>query len=133
MARLRKVMQSKLVSVKDFFKNPKNIFLAHEMIAQMDSSTCTKFTVQYNLFGGSITALYTDRHNYLFDKIDDFSIVGCFCITEVGYGNNSVRMETTVTYDDATKEFVVNSPTVLSQKHWITNGFRHANHALVFG
>ena len=42
-------------------------------------------------------------------------------------------METTVTYDEATKEFVVNSPTVLSQKHWITNGFRHANHALVFG
>jgi acyl-CoA oxidase len=99
----------------------------------MDSSTCTKFTVQYNLFGGSITALYTDRHDYLFDKIDDFSIVGCFCITEVGYGNNSVRMETTVTYDENTKEFVVNSPTVLSQKTWITNGFRHANHALVFG
>ena len=99
MARLTKVMQSKLVSVRDFFKNPKNIFLAHEMISQMDSSTCTKFTVQYNLFGGSITALYTDRHNYLFDKIDDFSMVGCFCITEVGYGNNSVKMETTVTFD----------------------------------
>ena len=45
MNRLMKVMQSKLVSVKDFFKNPKNIFLAHEMISQLDSSTATKFTV----------------------------------------------------------------------------------------
>jgi len=28
---------------------------------------------------------------------------------------------------------VVNCPTVLSQKYWITNGFSHANNALVFG
>lgn len=42
-------------------------------------------------------------------------------------------METTVTYDEKTKEFVVNSPTTLSQKYWITNGAIHANYALVFG
>jgi acyl-CoA oxidase len=42
-------------------------------------------------------------------------------------------METTVTYDDKTKQFIVNSPTTLSQKYWITNGAVHANYALVFG
>ena len=42
-------------------------------------------------------------------------------------------METTVTYDEKSKEFVVNSPTTLSQKYWITNGAIHANYALVFG
>merc|ERR1712160_221569 len=42
-------------------------------------------------------------------------------------------METQVAYDSATKEFVINSPTVLSQKYWISNGFKHANTALVFG
>ena len=42
-------------------------------------------------------------------------------------------METTVTYDKSSDEFVVNSPSVLSQKYWITNGFRHSNNALVFG
>jgi acyl-CoA oxidase len=26
----------------------------------------------------------------------------------------------------------VHSPTVLSQKYWITNGYNHANYALVF-
>lgn len=85
--------------MKDFFKNPKNIFLAHEFISQVDGATVIKFTVQYNLFGGSIVALHSDRHRYLFDKIDDFSIVGCFCLTELGYGNNAVQMETTATYD----------------------------------
>ena len=42
-------------------------------------------------------------------------------------------METQIAYDKASKEFVINSPTVLSQKYWISNGFKHANHALVFG
>jgi len=133
MVRMRKIMESKLVSVKDFFGNAKNIFLAHELVAQLDASTSTKFLVQYNLFGGSITGLSTERHQYLFDKIDDFSIFGCFCLTELGYGCNAVKMETTVTYDEATSEFIVNSPTVMSQKYWITNGYCHANHALVFG
>ena len=103
------------------------------MIAFIDASTVTKFTVQFNLFGGSITALHTNRHSYLFDKIDSFEIFGCFCLTELGFGNNAVKMETTVTYDEAKKEFIVDSPTILSQKYWITNGFKHCNHALVFG
>jgi acyl-CoA oxidase len=133
MQRLRKVAQSGLVSVKDFFKNPKNIFLAHEFIAQVDGATVIKFTVQYNLFGGSIVALHTERHAGLFDKIDSFDIVGCFCLTELGYGNNAVKMETTATYDHKTSEFVVDTPTTLAQKYWITNGFKHSNHALVFG
>ena len=59
-------------------------------------------------------ALHTDRHKYLFDKIDSFDICGCFCLTELGYGNNAVKMETTVTYDEKADEFVVNSPSVLS-------------------
>lgn len=41
-------------------------------------------------------------------------------------------METTSTYDEKMKEFIVNSPTTLSQKYWITNGAVHANMALVF-
>ena len=131
--RLKKVAESGLVSVKDFFDNPKNIFLAHEFIAQVDAATVTKFTVQYNLFGGSTVALHTKRHEAIFDKIDSLEVIGCFCLTELGYGNNAVKMETTVTYDSKTSEFVVETPTPLSQKYWITNGFKHANNAIVFG
>ena len=132
MQKLKKVGLSGIVSVRDFFTNPKNIFLAHEFLAQVDGATVTKFTVHYNLFGGSIVELHTPRHAYLFDQIDKFDITGCFCLTELGYGNNAVKMETTATYNPASKEFVVNSPTVLSQKYWITNGFKHSNYALVF-
>lgn len=89
-------------------------------------------------FGGLISEnkvakfLLIHESNNLFDKIDRFDITGCFCLTELGYGNNAVKMETTATFDKKANEFVVNSPTVLSQKYWITNGFKHSNYALVF-
>lgn len=57
---------------------------------------------------------------------------GCFCLTELGYGNNAVKMETTATYDAQKQEFEINCPSVMSQKYWISNGFKHANHSLVF-
>jgi acyl-CoA oxidase len=98
----------------------------------VDCSLGVKFTVQFNLFGGSLFALSTDRHKYLFDKIDDLSVLGCFCLTELGYGNNAVEMETTATYDATKQEFVVNCPSTLSQKYWISNGYKHANNSLVF-
>lgn len=69
----------------------------------------------------------------MFPKIDTLEIVGCFCLTELGYGNNAVKMETTLTFDEKTKEFVVTTPTTQSQKYWITNSVNHANYALVFG
>ena len=53
-------------------------------------------------------------------------------MTELAYGNNAVEMETTAHYDKKTQEFVINTPTPQAQKYWITNGFKHSNHALVF-
>ena len=58
--------------------------------------------------------------------------VGCFCLTELGYGNNAIKMETTATYDEKTQEFVINSPSVKSHKYWITNGACHAHYGVVF-
>ncbi len=68
----------------------------------------------------------------MFDDIDSLNIIGCFCLTELGYGNNAVEMETTAVWDQDKQVFVINTPTVLSQKYWITNGAYHANYAVVF-
>jgi len=65
-------------------------------------------------------------------RVDDLSHMGCFCFTELGYGNNAPMMETTATYDPQSKQFTIHSPTTLSQKYWITNGACHANYAIVF-
>ena len=45
------VAQSGIVSVRNFFDDPTNIFTAHEMLGTISASTSTKFTVHYNLFG----------------------------------------------------------------------------------
>ena len=45
------VAKSGIVSVRNFFDDPTNIFTAHEMMGTIAPSSVTKFTVHYNLFG----------------------------------------------------------------------------------
>jgi len=131
--RLQRICDHKFISVMDFANNPLRIFAAHELAAIIDPAMTTKMTVQFNLFGGTVLKLGTERHhNKLLDGIDSLDDIGCFGLTELGYGNNAVEMETTATYDSQTKEFVVHTPHPLAQKYWITNGAIHAKHVVVF-
>jgi len=102
------------------------------MAAIVDGSLATKMTVQFNLFGGTMVKIGSKRHEQVMKGIDDLSAVGCFALTELGYGNNAVEMETTAIYDKSTDEIVINTPTPLAQKFWITNGAVHAKFAVVF-
>ena len=54
------------------------------------------------------------RHEHLLKGVDNLDLIGCFCLTELGFGNNAVKMETTATYDEKTQEFIINCPTPLS-------------------
>jgi len=130
--RLNKICKNNMISVYDFQTNPHWIFAAHELAAIIDPDMATKMTVQFNLFGGTVLKLGTERHHHILPKIDTFTEVGCFGLTELAYGNNAVEMETTATFDSSTDEFVINTPTVSAQKYWITNGALHAHYCCVF-
>lgn len=130
--KLKKVADNGFISVFDFERDPLNVFAAHEVCGMIDASFTTKLTVQFNLFGGTLIKLGGKRHRDLLPKIDTLDAVGCFGLTELGYGNNAVEMETTAHYDANTKEWIINTPTTLAQKYWITNGAVHAKWALVF-
>uniref|UniRef100_H2ZII1 Acyl-CoA oxidase/dehydrogenase middle domain-containing protein n=1 Tax=Ciona savignyi TaxID=51511 RepID=H2ZII1_CIOSA len=131
--RLKRICDAGFISVKDFWTNPLRIFAAHEISAVIDPAMATKMTVQFNLFGGSVIKLGTKRHHdKLLEGIDTLEDVGCFGLTELGYGNNAVEMETTAVYDKSTEEFIIHTPTTLAQKYWITNGAIHAKHIIVF-
>jgi hypothetical protein len=41
MKRLQSVLYANIVSVKDFFTDSNNIYMAHEMIAKLDGATVT--------------------------------------------------------------------------------------------
>jgi len=130
--RLQRICDHKFISVLDFWNNPLRVFAAHELAAVIDPAMTTKMTVQFNLFGGTVLKLGTERHHkQLLEGIDNLNDVGCFGLTELGYGNNAVEMETTATYDSDTKEFIVNTPNPLAQKYWITNGACHSKHVVV--
>lgn len=131
--RLQRICDNDFISVLDFWHNPLRVFAAHELAAVIDPAMTTKMTVQFNLFGGTVLKLGTKRHHDRYLKgIDNLQDVGCFGLTELGYGNNAVEMETTAVYDDKTREFIINTPTPLAQKYWITNGAVHAKHVVVF-
>ena len=140
--RLRAICRVGALSVKDFRSDPKRVFAAHEEASLCDGSFATKMTVQFNLFGGTVLRLGTDRHfspkgsppgtEAFLRQIDTIDSVGCFALTELGFGNNAVQMETTARLDKSTDEWVINSPTTLSKKYWITNGACHSQWAVVF-
>merc|ERR1712142_522116 len=132
LARLQRICGKEFLSVLDFWTNPHRIFAAHELAAIIDPAMTTKMTVQFNLFGGTVLKLGTERHHSkLLKGIDTLDDIGCFALTELGYGNNAVEMETTAVFDDSTDEIIVNTPHPLAQKYWITNGAVHAKHAVV--
>ena len=131
--RLQMICDSQSISVLNFRDNPQRIFSVHEAVGMVDGSTATKMTVQFNLFGGTVLKLGTGfHHDKLLADIDSLKAVGCFGLTELGYGNNAVEMLTTATYDRASDEFVVNTPDTTARKYWITNGAIHAHYIVVF-
>lgn len=132
--RLKLLCRAGIYSITDFRTNPTRIFAAHECLAYADVSAATKMTVQFNLFGGTVLKLGTKEkhHDLLLKGIDLLDDVGCFALTELGYGNNAVEMQTTAIFDSSTDEFIVNTPSTLACKYWITNSSLHAHWAVVF-
>ena len=109
-----------------------------EMLAMSDLSLMVKAGVQWGLFGGAIENLGTERHHEAYvQKIINLELLGCFAMTETGHGSDVQALETTATYDPATQEFVIDSPTRTSRKDYIGgaaanraggSGFRAADH-----
>ncbi|XP_053155314.1 peroxisomal acyl-coenzyme A oxidase 1 isoform X2 [Hemicordylus capensis] len=60
-----------------------------------------------------------------------FQIIGTYAQTELGHGTHLRGLETTATYDPASQEFILNSPTVTSIKWWPGGLGKTSNHAIV--
>ena len=75
------ICEHRHIDVTDFETNPLNIFASHEIAGFIDGSMATKMTVQFNLFGGTVLKLGTDRHRYMIKGINDLSAIGCFALT----------------------------------------------------
>ncbi len=104
-----------------------------EMLAQFDLALRVKAGVQWGLFGGAIENLGTEQHHEKYIRpLIDLELLGCFAMTETGHGSDVQSLETTATFDPATEEFVIDSPTPSARKDYIGGAAKHARVAAVF-
>jgi len=104
-----------------------------EMSAMSDVSLMVKAGVLWGLFGGAIENLGTKRHHEAYVRpLITLDLLGCFAMTETGHGSDVQSLETTATYEPATQEFVINSPTPTSRKDYIGGAAESAGVAAVF-
>lgn len=103
-----------------------------EMLAYADLSLWVKSGVQWGLFGGAVENLGTERHTEYIRRLITLDLLGCFAMTESGHGSDVANLETTATYDPATEEFVIHTPTPSARKDYIGGAAEHARMAAVF-
>ncbi|AEI48674.1 acyl-CoA dehydrogenase family protein [Runella slithyformis] len=103
-----------------------------ETLALGNLSLLIKYGVQFGLFGGAVFQLGTEQHHRLYlEKLGKLELAGCFAMTETGHGSNVRDLETTATYDHATRSLVIHSPTEAAGKEYIGNAL-HSRMAAVF-
>jgi len=124
---LRKILKSGLLRFTDLTQNPERFFHAHRLLAVhsplLGPGFWIRFTVQYNLFGGTILALASDEQLQVLEDIQESGQLGCFGLTEKLAGVNSgLVVNTTADWDSSKQVFIINSPDVGAYKNWISQG-----------
>jgi acyl-CoA oxidase len=128
--RLHRVADLGLLTPQDYIHDPCKLFAIHEVIALADSSLVTAFTIQFNITIGSLMFLGTEKHRKYIPEALAMRITGVFCLTELGYGSNSIAIETTSTYQASSQTFELHTPSVNACKFWAV-GYQ-PTHAVVF-
>jgi alkylation response protein AidB-like acyl-CoA dehydrogenase len=55
--------------------------------------------------------------------VGGWGVAVCVRHAELGHGSNVRGLETTATFNQATDEFIIHTPTETAQKYWIGGGF----------
>ncbi|CAH0405622.1 unnamed protein product [Chilo suppressalis] len=89
-------------------------------------------TLHYVMFIPTLMGQGTvEQQAYWIGRAFNLDIIGTYAQTELGHGTFIRGLETTATYDPATKEFVLHSPTLTAYKWW-PGGLAHtANYCIV--
>ena len=115
--------------------DPCNLIVIHERLAYTNSNDLVNwFSVQFNLFTGSLSALGTKTHQALVENARELKKLGCFALTEKNAGVLSgLVCETIAYYNQQTNKIVIHTPNEDAKKCWISYaGNSHIEYAVVF-
>mmetsp|Transcript_69196 Transcript_69196/g.150573 ORF Transcript_69196/g.150573 Transcript_69196/m.150573 type:complete len:476 (+) Transcript_69196:102-1529(+) len=126
-ARFRKLLTDGPLSQTDIRENPERFLLAHRVLAELATTLgpgfWIRFTVQFNLFAGTVVALGSPEQVATLKTLQAGGKTGCFGLTEVFAGVNSgLIVNTTCTWDKERQQFLLNCPSQGAHKNWISQG-----------
>ncbi|MGO1544913.1 MAG: acyl-CoA dehydrogenase family protein [Gulosibacter sp.] len=114
-------------------ENPGGNIAAFEEIFLADPSLQIKSGVQFGLFGAAIMHLGTEEHqDRWLPAAMNVETLGAFAMTETGHGSDVASIATTATYDEATEEFVINTPFRAAWKDYLGNAAKDGTAAVLF-
>lgn len=106
------------------------------LVANIDPQLSTRVGVHLGLFGNCIRGNGTDAQITYWLQERGASmlrgIYGCFAMTELGHGSNVGQLQTTATYNEGNKTFVINTPDLTATKWWIGGAAHSATHSVVY-
>ncbi|KNC76888.1 hypothetical protein SARC_10640, partial [Sphaeroforma arctica JP610] len=104
---LRKLVKTGLLRFTDMRDAPEKFFMAHRMLATIGlGGFGIRFTVQFNLFTGSIVGLAGPEQLPMLDQIQKKGQLGCFLLTENQAGVLSgLIVGTTADWDSKTQVY----------------------------
>jgi acyl-CoA oxidase len=138
--KLRELGLRRTVDIKQYFdltpdeewRNPTKAFTLSCAVVSFDTGTATILGVHSSLYIDTLRNLGSAKHDKLVLRAYSLKDFGCFAMTELGHGSNVAAIDTTATYDNATRTFVLNSPQPLAAKFWIGAAGKSANMTVVF-
>lgn len=123
---LRKLIKSGVLKFTDLRDNPKRFFEAHRLLLDpglRGPGFGIRFTVQFNLFAGSILGLGSDAQVASLQTMQETGTLGCFALTEILAGVNSgLVVNATAKWMPETESFLLNTPNRDAHKNWISQG-----------
>jgi acyl-CoA oxidase len=104
-----------------------------ELMSLFDPAWFTRNGVHFGLWGGAIMGQGDgEQTGEWYGRTVSMEIFGCFGMTEIGHGSFVRGLETTATYDPATRCFDVHTPRLEATKWWIGGAAKTATHCAVF-